>query len=374
MALRHVLKKGVAAGLRAVLSNSFGFGGNGVVLAFEHASSGPADAVAHRRRSVLVSGARLWVDAPPATEEQPPTECSSVSGDPPSSIQARLSPRQALSALDADRSRRFDLFTALITKSAEETLRTCGRDRDSIGLVTGFCYGHVTRLSTFMERIALRGPRHAPPAEFPHLSPSSSSGNASVYLGLKGPAFVVADERLTGDAALDMAVCLIQSGSAEALVVAAASVADPGVCQALESLGLGAAEDCSRVAAGSLAVMSEQAAERWSVAPSAEIVATAVLRDISLASRILREPADSEASLLVDLAGPGVLSVALSGSAWLRVRRLEASPPGGAIEVIGMSALICALQLLHQGAAREILVCTQRAGCVSLVHLRAMPS
>jgi 3-oxoacyl-(acyl-carrier-protein) synthase len=92
----------------------------------------------------------------------------------------------ALGALEPSRSRRFDAQTALVTLAAERALGE-GTPRAGVGLVTGTAFGSVERTAQFLRTAFERGARRAAPAEFPHLLPSSSSGNASIYLGLEGP-------------------------------------------------------------------------------------------------------------------------------------------------------------------------------------------
>jgi 3-oxoacyl-[acyl-carrier-protein] synthase II len=177
--LRHVARASHAATLDVALSCSFGFGGTGAVLAFERADAPARERLGARGRAV-VSGVALLDGA---------------TTDP-------------LTALDPERSRRFDRAAAFVTRGAELAILDAGVAGELLGLVAGSAFGSVARSVAFVLRALARGVRRANPAEFPHLVASAASGNASVYCGLRGPALGVTAGTGGAEAALDMALAL----------------------------------------------------------------------------------------------------------------------------------------------------------------------
>ena len=78
----------------------------------------------------------------------------------------------------------------------------------------GVAFGAVDATAEFMRRLRDKGPRLVRPADFPGLVPSSPAGYASIYLGLGGPALVVADLGASGECAFAQAFELVAGGEA----------------------------------------------------------------------------------------------------------------------------------------------------------------
>ncbi len=192
--LRHVARPQQAQRLEAALSSSFGFGGMSCVLAFA-ASHSAAPPAATAQSRVCISAAAI------ADPTRPPEE-----------------------ALNPQRSRRFDRASAFAAWGAARVL---GADAgNGVGLVLGTAFGNVERTMAFLARAVQRGPRHVPPAEFPHLVPSAPAGNASVYAALTGPVFAVSDLAQSGEAALAAGADLLELGVTERCVVGAIAPRD----------------------------------------------------------------------------------------------------------------------------------------------------
>ena len=256
--LRHVLGQSVAAELRAVLTSSFGFGGTGVVLALEHSEAEARPRAEREPRRVVVTGVATWGEG---GEARPP-------------------PTEALQGLDPNRSRRFDLFAALVTAGAEHALGDAAIDHPgAVGMVMGVSHGNVGRSVQFLGRAVTRGSRLASPAEFPHLLPSMAAGNASVYLGLTGPVLVVSDPDATSESALHTAVSLLGAGIADSLLTGSVAIGDPVVARAVAALGHGSEEDWNGHAAAWLLLESAPNAAARRAPRYAELVAAVELDD-----------------------------------------------------------------------------------------------
>ncbi|MBI3205608.1 MAG: 3-oxoacyl-ACP synthase [Myxococcales bacterium] len=198
LGLRHVVGRAMPLPIRAALSLSFGFGGAGTVLAFSER-------------------AREGVPAKPTTG--------------PSRVRAALAlatpPSEPLvDRLDAPRSRRFDRASALVTLCASAVLERAGGSPGEVGLVAGSAFGNVDRTVAFLRRFFERGPRFASPADFPHLLPSAPAGNASIYLGLTGPVLATADLATSAEAALCIALALLEDDRVDALLAGSAEPHD----------------------------------------------------------------------------------------------------------------------------------------------------
>jgi 3-oxoacyl-[acyl-carrier-protein] synthase II len=347
--LRHVLGQSVAAELRAALTSSFGFGGTGVVLALEHAEAEARPRAELARRPVVVTGIATW-----GAEARPP-------------------PTDALARLDPNRSRRFDLFAALATAGAEHALGDAAVDHPgAVGMVMGVSHGHVERSVQFLGRAVNRGIRLASPAEFPHLLPSMAAGNASVYLGLRGPVLVVSDADLTSESAFHTAVSFLGAGIADSLLTGSVAIGDPVVARAIATLGHGSEEDWNGYASAWLVLESAASAAARRATQYAELVA---VWELDEGQAPVEEPPAPEFARLVHLGTEGPraeshLTRALDGSAWLQVPRVRVAPPGGGHDARGATAVAAAVSLLRRGEAREVLVWTAGQHSSSLIQLR----
>lgn len=327
--LRHVGEAGRAEPLQAALSSSFGFGGMSCVLAFSE-----------RRRS-----------APP---ERSSTRVVVVAT---AQLDAQSQPERML---DAERSRRFDAGSALAAAGAARLVAETASDAASgltTGLVLGSAFGNVERTMAFLGRARERGPRLAPPAEFPHLVPSAAAGNASVYAGLTGPVFAVSALAQSGEAAFAAACELIELGVAARIVAGAVAPPDAIVDRVLgpllDSSGFGAA---GRGAGAGFALLSELQRARASGSVLAEVLqrSSAVLSaETGLG---LAEPeAGKRTGVVLGVAGPE-LRAALERSGWARFERVELAGRHGYHEALGAIALAVAAELVAQNELERVLV------------------
>jgi len=234
--LRHVTGVAVPAKVSAALSNSFGFGGACAVLAMQHQRvSRPQPTVVASTEPILVTGLGVigefgtlrgsavaaWIDGEFGLSRVP-------------------LPFEPLDQLVMERSRRFDRATALTTLACSYLLSDSGITSDigwsvepeTIGLVLGNALGAVGRSAKFVQRILERGIKGASPAEFPHLLPSSITGNASIYTGLRGPAFNVSDVGSTIQAAVELGVTCIRARMARSMLVGTTECRDEIIVEA----------------------------------------------------------------------------------------------------------------------------------------------
>ena len=130
--------------------------------------------------------------------------------------------------LDVGRARRLDRAGRLATVAISTALRDAGLstlDGDTAlgaGAIVGASFGSVDASTAYMRRIYEKGAKYASPADFPNLVPSSPVGHASIYLGLRGPVFAMADLGATAESAMVTAIELLSAGEGD--VLAAGSV------------------------------------------------------------------------------------------------------------------------------------------------------
>lgn len=193
--LKHV-REAEKRPVHVAASSSFGFGGMDTVLVLGGAErAAPVRARAH---AVVITGIATVTPAGIFVGRD-------VTAAPSPSSKVTL----ADDALDAERARRLDRGSRLAAVAVERAL---GKGATDAALVLGIAFGAVDATAEFMARLRDKGPRLVKPADFPSLVPSSPAGHVSIYLGLRGPAFVVADLAVSGECAIAQAWELVASG------------------------------------------------------------------------------------------------------------------------------------------------------------------
>ncbi|HMJ11253.1 MAG TPA: beta-ketoacyl-[acyl-carrier-protein] synthase family protein [Polyangiaceae bacterium] len=353
LALRHVPAAGHEMSVRCALSNSFGFGGTGAVLVFEHRSAERQSAVATRQPEVVITGVSsfgpdgalvgvanaeyarpLGADAEPVVVPDP------------------------LALLEPAKSRRFDASSALVTLGAEQALADGAAPAAETGLVCGTAYGNVQRSVAFLRRVSERGPRLASPADFPHLVPSAPSGNASIYLGLTGPVTSVSDLGTSAEAAVELGISFIRSGLAERVIAGAAEPADPFIARVLSPLHVHKNAPARGQGAGWVLLESAPAAAHRGARVYARIATwIAEWSTPQAALRALPAPqgSDTERVLCANV-DPELIAV-LDESSWGRVARSEIAARAGEHEALGGVALACGAALVSNARSSAVLVC-----------------
>ena len=322
--LRHVGPLGRRERLTAAVSSSFGFGGMSCVLAFSarHRSAPPM--LAPAKRVAVLSSSRL--DAHAAPEK----------------------------LLDAERSRRFDAASAMAAAGAAALVSPLTPGGGEVGLVLGSAFGNVERTMAFLARGRERGPRHVPPAEFPHLVPSAPAGNASVYAGLTGPVFAVSELAQSGEAAFATACELIELGVATRLVTGAIAPRDAIVERVLGPLldpsWFGAA---ARGQGAAFALLAELNEARASGVASAEVLGRFTGE---LAAVLAQFPAPGlRAGVVLGLAS-AELRQSLRASAWGTARLVDLASEHGYHEALGAVALAVGTELVTTGELDRVFV------------------
>lgn len=354
--LRHVRGTAEAGPLRAALSSSFGFGGTGVVLAFEHAGAEPRRREAARRPSLVLTGsvtlgrAGVICGAENVLHVDPHASPPTVVLDP-------------LAELDPARSRRFDRASALVTLGVERALAGARLKSAGVGLVAGTAFGNVERSVAFLRRVFERGPRFASPADFPHLVPSAPSGNASIHSGLTGPVISVSDLSTSAETALEVARGFVELGLAGAVVAGSAEPEDGIVAHVLGPLlaGRPAAAD---EGAGFVVIESRAHAEGRGAPVLAELAA------IAIDARELSSPRDAARARVI-LAEDDAADQLLAGSPWAEVARLSLGEHVGRHEARGAFALSAAAALIASGHAEEVLAVGRERDRARMIHLVA---
>ncbi len=211
-----------AAPVRAVISNSFGFGGTDSVLVFTALDAFPEPPpVSVPSRIVVTGGATVgplgvlgargslaYLDAGPAPA--------------PGAIDVRPADH-----LDVGKARRLDRAGRLTTiataaAGAEAGLVFGTPGCTDVGAISGSAFGSVDGSTAFMRRVFDKGAKFASPADFPNLVPSSPIGHASIYLGLRGPVLAVSDLEATAECAMVTAVELLDGGVGGAIFAGSA--------------------------------------------------------------------------------------------------------------------------------------------------------
>jgi 3-oxoacyl-[acyl-carrier-protein] synthase II len=352
--MRHVLRHGQTAPIRAALSSSFGFGGTGCVLAFERSDA--QDRRAARVRQPLAVSAVVTF-GPNGTQRG---TMAAQALEPLSASPDGAPERMAcdpLQELDPARSRRFDRTTALVTLGAQTLLRDAGGlEPGRVGLCVGTAFGNAQRSLDFLARVADKGPALASPAEFPHLLPSAPSGNASIYLGITGPVVTTAELDTSAEAAVATACDWLSSGLAEASIGGSAEPHDAFIERILSPLYAHAPRSHRGEGAAWLLIETAKLADGG----RGPIMAWVRQHGQSV-------PAEEDLNDLCGPAEPGRALVVVAGdlvrcdrilrcSSWASIERRRVLPNVGTHEGAGGFALAAAAAVVASGSADDVLV------------------
>lgn len=359
--LRHVVGEGISADLRSAISSSFGFGGAGTALLLER-----SDASA---RASLNGAVRLEITGI-ATLGASGLLVGSACAD----LLERRAPEGAVvddlqSQLQASRSRRFDRPTTLAVIGAEAALANARVEREGTGLVAATAFGNPSRTAEFLRAAVEKGPRRAPPAEFPHLLPSSVVGNASIYLGLSGPTVATSDLETGGEAAVLIAMDWVATEFASAVVAGGAEAFDALISDVLgKACESGAREPRAQ---GSAWVVMERAgaAAARGAAPAAEIFRAYQIAACAFSERAIEPPRGDRPVIVAPRATDPVRDL-LGRCGWGRAAEKVLPAVLGWHEGLGALGVAVAAALLSRKDATDALVIGVRAPGAILIHLR----
>ncbi len=338
--------------VRAVVSNSFGFGGmDGAVVITEPELAPERDVT--RRRVVVSSAATLGARG--VGDGSGLTAGDQASGPVP----------DAALALDPAKARRFDRAARLCAVVTHAALEGVALERDRCGVVFGSAFSSVDEAASFVHRIFEKGPRLASPADFPNLVPSSPIGHASIYDSLLGPALATADLRTSGESAIATAIDLIASGDADAFVAGATAVRSRLIDEAFYPLfdegvtSAPRAESCA-------AILIESAPGTRPIATIEEVV---IKRETS--ELVLSAP--DAGALAFAAVSPKNARAWLASTAWADAPIASVEVGVGSNEAAGAAAFAAAVRAIQCGETTHALVVGAREAERYAFVLRAAP-
>jgi 3-oxoacyl-[acyl-carrier-protein] synthase II len=335
--------------VRAAVSSAFGFGGMDTVLVFADPSF-ERDALDVPAERVVVTGAAIFGACGLAAAEA----CAEI----PAQRHEVGSIVDTESFIDPVKGRRLDRAARIASVAVREALAQGGAPAAATGLILGSAFGNVDACAAFMHRIFDKGPRAASPAEFPSLVPSSAVGHVSIYLGLRGPAFLTADLAASGESAFVEAAQLVAAGEARSLVAGAVEPKSDIVERVLGALFAHAPSQTSAPRgdlAAAVLVESEDEAKQRGARVLARVAQTLEWRhDRAPLASLISPPADgAEVVLARANGGSGVL---LDGTAWRACPRHLCAPALGESDGLGAAAVAVAAGRIATGRASHVLV------------------
>ncbi len=342
-ALLHVPNVGRPARVRAAMSSSFGFGGMDAVLVLTEPELGTPKRPTPGRSVVVTGAAALTprgLDSGAALASLVEAGGGGVTIE---GVDAKLDPARA---------RRLDRAARLATVAVEEALRSADALGKDAGVVLASAFGSVDASAAYMHKSFEKGARLASPAEFPNLVPSSPTGHTSIYLGLHGASFLVADLATSGEAAVCEGVRLVRAGVASRIVAGGYEERGAIVESVLASMfGDESTTPRGEGAAALVLELGDGAAAR-----GAKVLAR-VVRVVDWRKTAdpaaLGAPLDAAKACVVLAREAGEALV--DASAWSGCPR-KICAVGGAHEALGAIAMAAAVGLLVRGDAREVLV------------------
>jgi 3-oxoacyl-[acyl-carrier-protein] synthase II len=360
-ALRHVVGAAERAEVRVALSSSFGFGGVDTVLAFAKPGFAGSEDDARVRRPVRVTAIGTATKAGARAGEANADLLEPVAARDPAELAIQLS-ADPVAGLDVARARRLDRASRL----AAVAIGLVGAQPDDAVLL-GVSYGETDGSAAFLARTFEKGPRLAPPAEFPNLVPSAPSGHVSIYHRLHGLASTVADLGASGEAALATAYELMAAGELDAAIVGTAEAPSELVATSLaptfaEVGATASATSAARGEGGAAArLVSGPAGEAGGVGPLVLAVAQA-----EHAADALRDPEIQAlaggAALVVVADATAALCATIAASGWREATLLRVLPALGTHEGLGGVAIAGAVARLGRGEAERALVIGEARG------------
>ena len=335
-AVRHVKEALRLPRVRAVVSNSFGFGGmDAAAVVTEPELAREAN---FQRRRVFVSSAALLA---------PKAGAGAVSDES--------------FALDPAKARRFDRAARLCAAVAHAALEGGSVDRARCGVVFGSAFSSVDEAAAFVQRIFDKGPRLASPADFPNLVPSSPIGHASIYEALRGPALATADLQTSGESAIATAIDLVASGDADAFVGGAVAVRSKLIDVVFHPLFDDGATSAPRAECCAAALLGSDSAGAM-----AAVERVIVARE----DGPLELPAAAAGARVFSSASPRAIAARLAGTSWAEVPVESVERAVGSNEAAGAAAFGAAARAIERGETLEALVLGTRPGFTHAFVLR----
>jgi 3-oxoacyl-[acyl-carrier-protein] synthase II len=332
--LRHV-RGAEERPVRVAASSSFGFGGMDTVLVFgEAARSAPAP---RRPASVVITGTAAL------------TPSGLFAGRDAADVPERPSAAHRVTiaegALDADRARRLDRASRIAAVVVGCALGE--GEKSDAALVLGIAFGAVDATADFMRRLHEKGPRLVRPADFPSLVPSSPAGHVSIYLGLRGPAFVVADLAASGECAIAQAWELVAAGEVARACAAAVEEKSAIVEGALSAIFGGAGGEARGEGGAALALEADVGQPRL-----ARLERVWTWHDAQPAPELPPPPA-----------GAIVVGAGEAPGAWRSAPRVTCEAAGAHEAVGGIGAAVAAAKVARGEASAALFVGGARGWC-----------
>jgi 3-oxoacyl-[acyl-carrier-protein] synthase II len=363
--LVHVFDEGRPAALRAVLSNSFGFGGMDSALVLTAPGFAPLRAHAPRR-VVVTASASLTPSGLRGTEE------GTALVEPDAPLGGLVTLDLAVH-LDRARARRLDRparMAAVVVERALADANASGVDPTRIGIVLGSAFGSVDASAAFMHRLFDKGPRFASPADFPNLVPSSPVGHVSIYLGTRGPALATADLGTSGESACMQAIELVADGDAD-LVVGGALEEASSIAERRLVVLFNRSDVLRRPRSEGAAVVAFEAEDSAAARGARAIARVEHVRSwrVNVVDPLAGISAPLASALVILPRHDAALDALLDHSVWRAVPRVIADGAGGEHEGLGAMALAAAVSALSLGRTRDALVLGLATGRGYALHL-----
>jgi 3-oxoacyl-[acyl-carrier-protein] synthase II len=216
-----------------------------------------------------------------------------------------------------------------------------------LGLIVGMASGSLDGVARFLNKVRDKGPRLAPPADFPNLMLSAAGGHASIYHGLQGPVLSTTDAGMSMASALISALELVETSTTDCMLAAGVVEASHAQMSATRAVDPAPLHPLSEGASCVVLVDEAQCA-------GVAILWHAQWHDAAQRNRSLAEIPAPAIGARVVTAGPAA-SEDLKSTGWGSVDCVAIEDRAGAYEGVDGAAIVAAASLVSTGQCSQVL-------------------
>ena len=161
-----------------------------------------------------------------------------------------FNPREFMSPMQYRKMSKASRFavSASIQALKDAALSIVDSNADRIGVIIGTGYGSTSHTDEFFLSLLKEGPGGAQPFLFSETVPNAPASQISIYHGIKGPLSTISYNNVSGELAIGYAFDLLQSGTADAILVGGVDELNDIIFHSCAKIGVLSPQDGGREA------------------------------------------------------------------------------------------------------------------------------